>query len=287
MIIILGGADASAKNLGQISIKTIDDMQPSTRDLLALMGKTWSDEKKIAIDDFLVAFNAASWKSKVKVLYLPILFPPVNGLTKTILNSGIYKKNIANLLTDLTVTANLIIPGYALAQVNDNGIALIADGSGNFSGNTIAFIDTTAFGITNKACHYGLYYKATTIFSAGSASSTNPYASASAGGENFQLFNSMSRTSTNAAPHKNLFILNGSITANAGKSYVKDGLVATTLIGTQAEAVQTFAPFTGIASSNVAGDSTCCLMTFGDYLLDAELTEYAGLINKLLTALVV
>jgi len=81
-------------------------------------------------------------------------------------------------------------------------------------------------------------------------------------------------------------LINADVNNSTGKSYVYDSFVGTTVIGTTAETVQSAAGLLQ-GTSNLVGDSTCCLVTNGDYLTDSELTEYVGLINNLMESLIV
>lgn len=75
MILVLKEADFSANNLGQVSIKTIDDVSPETLEIVSAMGRYvvgTDDDKIIALDDFIEAFDAFSGKSKVEHIYIPV-----------------------------------------------------------------------------------------------------------------------------------------------------------------------------------------------------------------------
>lgn len=75
MILVLKEADFSANNLGQVSIKTIDDVSPETLEIVSAMGRYvvgTDDDKIIALDDFIETFDAFSGKSKVEHIYIPI-----------------------------------------------------------------------------------------------------------------------------------------------------------------------------------------------------------------------
>jgi hypothetical protein len=74
MIIKLPNADFSANNIGTVDLRT--EISASTQAILDVYGKTWTLPQQFAIDDFLLGFNAASWKTKVKVLTIPIFGQP-------------------------------------------------------------------------------------------------------------------------------------------------------------------------------------------------------------------
>lgn len=72
MIFVASQADASALNLGKISIKTIDDVSQDTYDVIAAYGnKSFTDDQIIAIDDFLLVFD--KYKEKITCAILPII----------------------------------------------------------------------------------------------------------------------------------------------------------------------------------------------------------------------
>lgn len=72
MIFVASQADASALNLGKISIKTINDVSQNTYDVIAAYGnKSFTDDQIIAIDDFLSVFD--KYKEKITCAILPII----------------------------------------------------------------------------------------------------------------------------------------------------------------------------------------------------------------------
>lgn len=72
MIFVATQADASALNLGKISIKTIEDVSQETYDVIAAYGnKSFTDDQIIAIDDFLSVFD--KYKEKITCAILPII----------------------------------------------------------------------------------------------------------------------------------------------------------------------------------------------------------------------
>jgi hypothetical protein len=290
MIFVATGADASANNLGKISIKSVYDISETTKTILNYFGKPWSDDQKIAIDDFLQAFNASTWKSKVKIMYMPILMPFQNGLLNANIQSNpIFKKNISNWNVELILPVfNYLSVGYASLGVNKNGIVLQADsGTGTVSANATFSVTSTSFGITNKSAHYGIYFKATTKFRAGSASGSEGIISSNTG-DSLNFYNNLIASVSGAsAPKKQLAILNGDVTISSSKSYLKKGLVPTTIVNTQNSAVLGNTALITGGNDNTANDSTSCFMTFGNYMTDSELSEYGNLINTLMDVLVV
>ena len=76
MIFVASQADASALNLGKVSIKTINDVSQETYDVIAAYGnKSFTDDQIIAIDDFLISLKNLSIYSKFSYCVLPILAP--------------------------------------------------------------------------------------------------------------------------------------------------------------------------------------------------------------------
>lgn len=76
MIFVASQADASALNLGKISIKTINDVSQETYDVIAAYGnKSFTDDQIIAIDDFLIQLKNLPTYSRFSYCVLPILAP--------------------------------------------------------------------------------------------------------------------------------------------------------------------------------------------------------------------
>ena len=108
MIFVASQADASALNLGKISIKTIEDVNQETYDVIKAYGnKSFTEDQIIALDDFLMAFNNASWKSKVKRLIIPVLGNDNNSPTAN--SKGVSYENLYDIVTkELNVDMNNI-----------------------------------------------------------------------------------------------------------------------------------------------------------------------------------
>lgn len=76
MIFVATNADASALNLGKISIKTIEDVSQETYDVIAAYGnKSFTVDQIIALDDFLIQLKNLSTYSRFSYCVLPILAP--------------------------------------------------------------------------------------------------------------------------------------------------------------------------------------------------------------------
>lgn len=78
MIFVAKNADASANNLGKISIKSIDDVSQETYDVIKAYGnKSFTDDQIIAIDDFLIGLRMHPAYSHITFFIAPILSPEV------------------------------------------------------------------------------------------------------------------------------------------------------------------------------------------------------------------
>lgn len=75
MYLILEGADFSANKVGTVPIKTVDEISQQTIDLLAYYGGTYTDDEKIALDDYLELNTNDSIYAKLVHLQLPFLAP--------------------------------------------------------------------------------------------------------------------------------------------------------------------------------------------------------------------
>lgn len=76
MIFVASQADASALNLGKVSLKSINDVSQETYDVIAAYGnKSFTDDQIIAIDDFLTGLRNHPAYSHITAFILPILSP--------------------------------------------------------------------------------------------------------------------------------------------------------------------------------------------------------------------
>lgn len=293
MIYIASGANVGNNYLEIVSLKQVEDISTNTKALLTLFDKTWSDTQKVAIDDFFVSFNAMSGRSKVKVLTMPILMKPANSITAAMFQTAnsIYDKNLANLDVNVLPSGNLLGATYGFLGIGANGFVFQNATTGANAGTVYANMGVgytvTSFGITNKSAHYGIYGIAPTKLGAGTAANNSPKLdlNTSASVNFYQSF--LTGAVAKAAPHKGLYIGNASVTLGVGKSYMRDALYTTTLTGTATQTVQDTASVLYGGGSNVVNESTCSLLTFGEYMTDSELTEYAGIINTLMAVLTV
>lgn len=151
MIIKLTGANFSANNIGKIDIRTSPDA--ATQILLDTYGKTtWNLSQKLAINDFLLGFNAATWKSKVKRLVMPIL-APLNTIAKNEQGVFFYDLISASNLTALYGAAYLTYPLEIRANGLINPNANSVSNSNDYLG--INYNVDSILGLSNF--HYGVY----------------------------------------------------------------------------------------------------------------------------------
>lgn len=289
MIFIATTANASANNLGKIVIKNVEDINQSTIDLLTFFGKSWADEQKVEIDNFLETFNLASWKTKVKAILMPILCPVANNLVNSNLTAtdSIYRKNIVDGSFIPSAGSALLAPLYGYFGISQNGMVLQNGTNGDMAANLSVPLTVTQFGITNKNLHFGIYHKESTKFRSGSSGANMPYMEGTTTQETANLSNSFSFAVNNIPPRDRLLIINGNVDTLSGKSYVNKKLINNTFQGITTSTVQTKIDYLAGGGNNIANDSTCCFMTFGESLTDSELTEYADMINTLMNALFV
>lgn len=291
MILIAIGADASANNLGKIVVKSIDDISAETASLLSYFGKAWTDEQKVEIDNFFELLNLASWKSKIKILVMPILMPatPLITVAQISATNSIYKKNLAPTGSNFATADIDYNADYGLTGVNANGFFLATGSGGTFQGfNGLKYKNISALGIKNKKLHYGIYYKSDTKFSAGGAGNNIVYINNTSTQVTAMAYNSFKvENKPNAAPFESLLILNGDVNLNTGKTWLNNALVSNTFVGTAPETTISQASIIDYGNANTANDSNASLMTFGEYMTDSELTEYGNMINKLMDALIV
>lgn len=287
MIFVATNADASANNLGKISINSIGGISQETIDLLSLYGKQWTEDQKIAIDDFIVAFNGASWKSKVSTLCVPILVKPTDpgvylhdndGLKESLIFYDLISKKI------LESNNSIITPTYgAGVKITNNGVMLSHDNSESVEIHNIAGIGFTANARKLKSQHFGVYAFYTTYLGVGQADQKMLRIASK------EKYNLYQRVETQKrAPESNtkgLFIFNYDGYLSQGNSYMITELVANNFVN--ANIIEDIDTTQGtFFSFNSNADVACVgLFTAGDYLTDEELVEYAGLINKLMSVL--
>ncbi|WP_277232052.1 hypothetical protein [Phocaeicola salanitronis] len=284
MIFVATNADASANNLGKISIKNISH---ETIDLLSLYGKEWTDDQKIAIDDFIVAFNGASWKSKVSTLCVPILVKPTDPGVYLHNNDGLKESLIFyDLISKKILESNnpIINPTYgAGVKITNNGVMLSHDNSESAEIHNNAGIIFTANARKLKSQHFGVYMFYTTYFGTGIAG-TNALRIAS--NVSYILYQRITTTEMVPASNtKGLFVFNYDGYLSQGNSYMIDKLIPNNFINTAA--IEDIDTTQGVYFSFKENADVACagLFTAGDYLTDEELTEYAGLINNLISVL--
>jgi hypothetical protein len=114
--------------LETVSLKTIDDITEATQALITYYGKSYTDEQKIAMDDFFEGIKVASYYSKLKHLLLPFLAPNMTSAQiaadKATANKAFFDF-IQNKLPDGTMPgqSNLFVTSNAsYFKITDEGI---------------------------------------------------------------------------------------------------------------------------------------------------------------------
>lgn len=116
MIFVATNADASALNLGKISIKTIEDVCQETYDVIEAYGnKSFTDDQIIAIDDFLIQLKNLPTYSRFSYCVLPILAPTTPFLN----DNSTWKDN--NPCYDI-INKKRLTPGGYNGYVDNHGI---------------------------------------------------------------------------------------------------------------------------------------------------------------------
>lgn len=114
MILKLTGATFT-ENIGTVDLRTAPNA--STQAILDYYGKTWTLQQQLAIEDFLTAFNAASWSSKFTKLIMPIF-----DTSKTITN-GLQPKAFYDLISETIATVGYGGVYSGDKVINANGLA--------------------------------------------------------------------------------------------------------------------------------------------------------------------
>jgi hypothetical protein len=154
MILKLQGADFSANNIGTLDLRTAPDTQ--TANLLALYGKTWTLDKQLAINDFLLGLQSASYYSKISKLLMPILAPTATISLTTTATNNIAFYDIKNAAYVQTKANNV----NTYHKIGVNG--LYADNAAN--GNSYGLcLNNLCTGVDKNNLHIGLYYNAANL----------------------------------------------------------------------------------------------------------------------------
>ena len=161
--------------LEQVSIKTVNDISNETKDLINYYGKSYTDDQKIAMDDYFEGLKTQSYYSKIINIVLPFLAKPMtsaeilanislankafyNPIKKALPNGseggstnmfGNYNKNNFE-ITSLGITQKTILPAgsaYTLAAVYSENPSDIK----NFTAGMLATASSTRIG------SYGLF----------------------------------------------------------------------------------------------------------------------------------
>jgi len=294
MIIKLTGADFSTSNIGKIDIRTAPDA--ATQILLNTYGKTtWTLTQELAINDFLLGFNAAAWKSKVKRLVMPIL-APADTIIKNEQGVFFYDLISASNLTALYGPAYTYLGANTPLEIRANGLinpnaATISNGNDYFGINYN--VDTT---LTLNNFHYGVYsYKDATDQNLSTIS-----ASIGVGATNFMevitedLFSIGYYSAGVSGDVKGYWDVN--------TKFVK-GFRIGSYNGTLMNGLSCNSPLSSVSYRNTSPLNTSSfnstlisrnlgpnktqlsLITIGEYLTQSELFEYNALVSTLMNAL--
>lgn len=142
MIFVASQADASALNLGKVSI---NDVSQETYDVIAAYGnKSFTDDQIIAIDDFLIQLKNLPTYNKFSYCVLPILAPET-----TFLNDKSYWKD-KNPCYDIINKVRLTPTGYD-GYVSKHGIV-----KGSSYGNPVSIQLNTALSINPSIFTLGI-----------------------------------------------------------------------------------------------------------------------------------
>lgn len=278
MIFIATTANASANNLGKISVKNIDDISTETINLLAYFGKSWTDEQKVEIDNFLETFSLASWKSKIKHLIMPILAPETNSIT-----NGSTNKLAYNLITGTILTVDI--------AAADNQNVITANGfkrltvADNWTRNVVVRTGTT-YPDPTKGMHIGAYYKS------GAASWDQIVWCDYYGfmqkdviqwGNSTKVLATYSDGNVGNASFRILSLGNGSPVG------LDNGSAIPSITGTTTDASYSNMTFSLLTASSACTNITTelSLVTLGEALTQSESVEYSNMITTLMNALFV
>lgn len=79
MILVAPTMGVTDDYLEIISLKTVNDITADTKAVISYYGKTYTDDQKIALDDYLEGIKAASYYAKLKHIIAPFLAPNMTG----------------------------------------------------------------------------------------------------------------------------------------------------------------------------------------------------------------
>lgn len=272
MIFVAKKADYSAENIGFVAIKTINDVDKSTFELISRLGGKYSigtDAKKIiALDNFLSVLNSASWKSKIVNLVIPIA-----GKEETITNesapelSNIVGSDIGIQLSDLAERQNVYNTDKGLtAEYLTSGTAyrtLYVPKYGNF---------------TNKNVHCLTY--GTGLRSVGDSEDAN--LSINATNVGFTKIGGKKDIKNIESPK----LLGASMTSEGTSLYVDDSEIGT--INTDYSISVAGAKMNNqvlFSYTPKKGDSYIAFASYGYSFTETEFAEYVNAINNLMKVL--
>jgi hypothetical protein len=152
MIIKLPNADFSANNIGQIDLRT--EVLPSTQAVLDIYGKTWTLQEQFLIEDFLVAKNQLSFSAKIKELVLPILANPKASIADDAQNEpafyGLISESFLPLTYNVQYDGSFYVDANGLRRHPNSGALNNLSMSFN-SGVTLPLDNITVGAYWNKA----------------------------------------------------------------------------------------------------------------------------------------
>lgn len=286
MIIKLPTADFSAVNIGVVDFRT--DVNATTQALLDVFGKTtWTLAQKLAIEDFKTAFDSASWKAKVKYMFMPIL-APVEGLV----DGGVdpTKNKVGYDIANGVFVKSVLKTNDGLCSNGVNGITRtgISDVSWLYA---FYYQLTNVFTVADGG-HIGLYYR----MGVNTGGASNNYVMQPTGAylqfkeTSYRNGNASQITATYDTNKKNLKGFRLISYDNAGDvTAINDSVAIPTVTGTTTDFEITGTDVKFNIGSDTAGN-TCedlemAFLTFGDYLTNAESLEYSALVEALMSAL--
>jgi len=279
MVIKLQGADFSINNIGKIDVRTAPDTQ--TADLLALYGKTWTLQKQLAINDFLLGVQGAAYYSKISKLLLPILAPTatINLTTTATNNIAFYDIKSATYLQIRTGADN------TYHKIGTNG--LYADNAEN--GNIYGLVlNNFSNGVNRDNCHYGIYYNAANLTDVPAGNLYNIVFAQDKMTLGFGGGEASATIDTNTRLNKGLKI--SSFTPSLVTGLSNSLPLSSTVVNASNNADFTTQPNFNLlskqgASDNIKLNTTIGLITMGTALTQPETVAYNELINNLMNKL--
>lgn len=283
MIIKLSGADFSTSNIGTVDLRTAPNS--TAQALLDVYGKTtWTLEQKLAIEDFLTSFNAASYKTKIKRLLMPILAPVTTSI------SGSTPK----MLYDVASGTNLSMQyggAYTAgqAQIVANGFTWVTFTQSN--NNAMYFLQNLSGSLNYNNVHIGLYGQKLNA----SGSSAKWLSGTSL--VDFNIDNTLASIGGTASSNKatgnfdsntlysrglRIFSLNGTTMSGLSAGLP---LASTSLVGTVSVTYTDTIALLNRYSTDNNLNTTISMITIGDALTQIETVAYNTIVESLMSKL--